>query len=171
MTEQQTKEQRDEQIRLAQRAFDAHGSFYSQVNGHMLELSMLAMKAPALVAAGGIAALLAFYSANWKALNEIEGSVATFNSILFYMFISLVCSMIAPALAYFCTASIGSARYSEKFSYEWPYISKTRATQIYDVIAEILRWLAVIAVLGSIVCICIGGWKFLDFIEPFTKPL
>lgn len=109
MSEEESKDRRDERIKLAQRSFDDHRQFLSENNNHMVEMAGLAMKAPALVAAGSIAALLAFYSANWKYLFHFEASISTFNSVLTYLFLSLIFSMIAPCFAYLCTACIGTS--------------------------------------------------------------
>lgn len=163
-----SKEKYDQNIKLAQRSFDNHRAFISDNNNHMVDLAGLAMKAPALVAAGGIAALLAFYSANWKDISKLEGSIQTFNAILTYFFLSLIFSMIAPCLAYLCTSLIGSSAMAEEYKYEPPYVHSTNKSRLCSIVSEVLRWLTVLAVFSAIVLIILGGWKFLEFAQPFT---
>ncbi len=163
-----SKEQHQQNISIAHRSFDNHRNFISENNGHMVEMATLAIKAPALVAAGGIAALLAFYSANWKDISKLSASIETFNTIIYYLFLSLIFSMVAPCLAYFCTLFIGTSAFNEKYTYKHPYVHSNRKSKTYRVISEIFRFLTIICVLTSIILIIISGRTFLDFVHPFT---
>ncbi|MGU3401612.1 hypothetical protein ACLBWS_18085 [Brucellaceae bacterium D45D] len=163
-----SKEQHQQNISIAQRSFDNHRGFISDTNGHMVEMAGLAIKAPALVAAGGIAALLAFYSANWKDISKLSASIETFNTIIYYLFLSLIFSMLAPCFAYFCTYFIAASASNQKYSYQHPYVHSNRKSKSYRLISEFFRFLTIACVLVSIILIILSGQTFLDFVHPFT---
>ncbi|KAB2700033.1 hypothetical protein F9K79_03740 [Ochrobactrum sp. Kaboul] len=164
----ESKDQHNQNLQLAHRAFDDNGTFISENNKHMADFAALALKSPALVAAGGIAALLAFYSANWKALNIIAGSVETFNTILSYLFLSLVLSMFAPCLAYLCTWLMGGAAANRKYTYSHPYVHPTISSRICGIASEVVRWITIAVLFSAIILICMAGLEFLKFVKPFT---
>lgn len=150
--------------RLAERAFDIRYSQAKVVDDQVLAFSQAALRAPALVAAAGIAASLAFYSANYSRLDDNPANLLAFNDILFWLFTALFLSMISPGLAYFGQFSYSIWMNEETFHYTRPFIRDTTKGKWARRVGHCFRWLASITVAGAILCVAIGGFSFLRLI-------
>jgi hypothetical protein len=115
------------------------------------------MRAPALIAAGGIAAALGFYSANYDRLVQSPGTLGTFNEILFWLFLSLLVPLGMPALAYFSQIAYAHCLDNQKLSYDLPYVSDTRKSRIYRFLGDLCRWLGVACFLISVIFLVSGA--------------
>ncbi|TPK42646.1 MULTISPECIES: hypothetical protein [unclassified Mesorhizobium] len=161
-TQPETEKAYDLRIRAAERAHDARRATLENTNSQVLSFSNGAMRAPALVAAGGVAAALGFYSANYTRLAAHPESLITFNSILYWLFASLLLTVIAPGLAYFSQIFFAESIAAEEFAWDAPFIRDTRQSKRWAFAGGIVRWTAIAAVLGSIICLAIGGLSFLS---------
>lgn len=85
----------------------------ANTSSQVLSFSNGAMRAPALVAAGGVAAALGFYSANYARLAAHPEALIAFNTVLYWLFASLLLTVVAPGLAYF-----GQICFSESYAAE-----------------------------------------------------
>jgi len=122
------------------------------------------MKAPALVAAAGVAAVLGFYSANYQRLSETAGKLAIFNDILFWLFLSLLMTVCAPGLAYFSQIAYVRAIYSESFEHGSGFTVETKASKRWEAVGDFFRWGTVTFIACSILFLCIGGFRFLALV-------
>ncbi|RZS82045.1 hypothetical protein EV217_2858 [Phyllobacterium myrsinacearum] len=160
----ETSEQRAERMRLAERAFDNSAASRKVTSEQILSFSNAAMRAPALVAAGGVAALLGFYSANYSRLHESSASLQIFNDVLFWLFAGLLMTVMAPGLAYFSQLAYYEGLAAEKHSYVYPYVTPSRKTKIMNAIGDFCRILATLIVVASIGSVAYGGYRFLELI-------
>ncbi|ESX51343.1 hypothetical protein NLY43_18990 [Mesorhizobium sp. C416B] len=108
----ESKEEFDQRIADAKIAFGKNDERAKIHAAQVQTFSSDAMKAPALVSAAGVAAALGFYSANYDRLSQSPENLQTFNSILFWLFASLLFIVCAPGFAYFSQIAYGAAIYA-----------------------------------------------------------
>ena len=164
MSEGETHEQYSKRIAAAREAEADRRKRADNHNSQLEKFAIEAMKAPTLVAAGGVAASLGFYSANYDHL-KADGGLQIFNGILFWLFVSLLASVAAPSLAYLSQAAYWSATYAEEFQWERPFLRDTYRSIFYTGIGHICRWGAIVLVLVSLVALGRGGWEFLQIVK------
>ncbi|MER8387294.1 hypothetical protein NKH14_17555 [Mesorhizobium sp. M1380] len=155
----------DLRIRSAERAHDDRRTALQSVGGQVLSFSNSAMRAPALVAAGGVAAALGFYSANYGRLAANPENLAIFNEVLFWLFGSLLLTVIAPGLAYFSQILFAMALAEEEYHWKSPYIRDTPKSKRRTMVGQCFRWATILTIGASIVCLVIGGFSFLSLIH------
>lgn len=151
----------ERELRSAERAHDRRNTGLESTNNQVLSFANAAMRAPALVSAGGVAAALGFYSANYTRLAQEPANLETFNAILFWLFLSLLLTVAAPGLAYFSQICYVSAIVKETYHWDHPYVRETKKSKRLERAGDAIRWLTILAVFASIICLCIGGAKFL----------
>ncbi|MFF0921711.1 hypothetical protein AB9E19_21325 [Rhizobium leguminosarum] len=161
---EETEKQHDLRIRSAERAHDQDLKGREIHNKQIEAFSVAAMRAPALVAAGGVAASLGFYSANYNRLVGKADALALFNHSLTWMLGGLLFTIVAPGLAYFSQLAYLDALDSRMQDWEYPYSHDTRRSKIATWVGDFFRWVCVIVVLLSIGCVSTGGLKFLHLV-------
>lgn len=162
--EAETEKQHERRIRNAERAHD-HELKGIEIHQKQIEaFGLAAMRAPALVAAGGVAASLGFYSANYGRLVGKVDALALFNDALTWMLGGLLFTILAPGLAYFSQLAYLDAVSSRLHDWNHPYTHDTRRTRIAEKVGNAFRWACVIIVLLSIGCVSAGGLKFLHLV-------
>lgn len=119
-----------------------------------------AMRAPGIAAAGGIAAILGFYSANASVL---RGTVALddFNAALLWFFGSVLACVIAPGAAYFSQALFVQCRSERTHHFDRPFVRDTsKSTWLFRVgtVFQIAAILLTAAAIAALVC---GGLAFM----------
>jgi hypothetical protein len=124
-----------------------------------------AMKAPALVAAGGVAAALGYFSANYVRLAEDPANIAVFNELLKWLFMSLLFTVIAPGAAYFSQMAYFEAIYAKKWHRTRPFVRDTTKSKSLNFVGNLFRWAAVSLVALSIGSLGYAGWTFLQIIK------
>ncbi len=154
----------DLRIRNAERSHDARRKGLEATNSQVLSFSNSAMRAPALVAAGGVAAALGFYSANYSRLAATPESLTIFNGILFWLFLSLLLTVLAPGIAYFGQIFYTESMAAEEYHWESPFVRDTPKSKRWNLAGDIARWLAVAVVVASIGCLIAGGVQFLSLV-------
>ncbi|MBB3315088.1 hypothetical protein FHT77_000930 [Rhizobium sp. BK181] len=122
--------------------------------------STAAMRAPALAAAGAIAALLGFFSANYRAISGTVGQ-QFFNDALFLFAASVLMTVLAPGLAYFSQYSFMWSLAKEELHWERPFVRSTKAAKRLNAVGVAIQVLAVFFTLSSIVLLVLGGISFL----------
>lgn len=120
-----------------------------------------AMKAPALVAAGGVVAALGFYSANYARLASSPDLLMGLNETLYWLMASLLATVLAPGLAYLSQIAYAASVSKERLDFNYPYVHNTWKSKTYLYIGDFFRLLTVLVVVISIVMLALGGWKFL----------
>lgn len=161
----ETEKQREERIRLASATHAARREDIKLIVQQIQAFSVDGMKAPGLAAAAGVAAALGFYSANYTRLSENPENLVTFNAILFWLFASLLFTVIAPGLAYFSQISYGKSWSYEKFDYDHPFVHNTPKSLFFERVGDVIRWATVGVVGGSIACIIRAGYLFLRLVS------
>ena len=161
----ETEKQFDLRVRSAERAHDQRVKMREVHEKQIEAFAIAALRTPALVAAGGIAAALGFYSANYDRLAEDVVKLGLFNGILFWLFLSLLFSVVAPALAYFSQIAYVLSYMNEIDTYEHPFTKETRKSWVYGATGHVLRWSTVVVVLASILFLAWGGYTFLRLID------
>ncbi|TYR30923.1 hypothetical protein FY036_15850 [Mesorhizobium microcysteis] len=130
------------------------------------EMSMVAgfgnaaMRAPALAAAGGIAALLGFYSANAIALRGTT-AVADFNAALLAFFIAVLACVAAPGCAYISQAFFIWSKGQETHHFDRPFVRETKKSKRLFAVGTLFQLGAALLTLGAIVALVIGGLSFM----------
>lgn len=140
-------------------AHEAHRKSMADNLSLVGSFSTAAMRAPALAAAGSIAALLGFFSANYR---SIAGTVGQhhFNEALILFSSSALCSVIAPAFAYFSQLAFLWAMGSNEFSWQRPFVSETRKSRLLNGIGISIQVFTILVVLAAISLLVIGGLSF-----------
>ncbi|MBX5001873.1 hypothetical protein HJB72_28535 [Rhizobium lentis] len=157
-------EKRRQQLEwLRSDAHIAHEAQRKSMSEHMAVVgtfSSAAMKAPGIAAAGAIAALLGFFSANYRAIAGTVGQ-SYFNEALILFGSSVLLTVLAPGLAYFSQLSFLWSVGKESLNWERPFVQETTASKRMFLVGTLFQVLAIIVVLGSIGLLVGGGWRFL----------
>lgn len=161
----ETEFQRDARIRGAERAHDEESKERESHNKQIEAFALAAMKAPALVAAGGVAASLGFYSANFERLVSKAGSLELFNNSLSWMLSGLLCTLISPGLAYFSQLAYVKSIDKRERQYIPPFCVSTKGSRFFAIVGDCCRWLGVMTVLGAIGCVAYGGLQFINLVS------
>lgn len=160
----ETEREHEARIKFAERIHerDIKGQ---EVHSKQIEaFSVAAMRAPALVAAGGVAASLGFYSANYDRLSGKPEALHSFNGSLTWIFFGLLLTIVAPGLAYFSQLAYLDSLGERRHIYEPPFSVEGKRSRVGRWIGDTFRWLCVLVVLASIVTVSIGGIKFLTLV-------
>jgi hypothetical protein len=160
----ETEKAYDVRIRAAERQHDLNWKGQELHGAQILALSTMAMRAPALVAAGGIAAALGFYSANYGKLMGTVGALDVFNHALYWLFLGLLMTLIAPGCAYFSQIAYVAVLRGNGLHWHHPFVRGTPKTEFLRRIGDTFRWLAVLVTAASIIFIVIGGVTFLKLV-------
>ncbi len=160
----ETEKQFDVRLKSAERHHDWRKKGMEIHATQLQAFAVMAMKAPSLVAAGGVVAALGFYSANYSRLKSVPSALDDFNSVLTWLFLALLVTLAAPAAAYFSQLFYSEALASEKYTFEHPYVEETRRSKRFTFAGDIARWSSVIFTTASAVCILVGGLNFLDLV-------
>ncbi|MGO7089516.1 hypothetical protein AB9E14_23860 [Rhizobium leguminosarum] len=163
MTMPDYEERRQKMEWLRGDAHIAHEIHHKSVSEHMAVVgtfSNAAMKAPALAAAGAIAALLGFFSANYRAIAGTTGQ-SFFNEALILFGSSVLLTVLAPGLAYFSQLAFLWSLGRDDLRWERPFVTETAASKRLYFVGTVFQVLAIIVVLGSIGLLVGGGWRFL----------
>ncbi|TBC64445.1 hypothetical protein ELH36_17745 [Rhizobium ruizarguesonis] len=141
-------------------AHEAHRKSMAEHVDLVGSFSTAAMRSPAIAGAGAIAALLGFFSANYRAIAASAGH-EFFNQALLLFGVSVVLTVLAPGLAYFSQLSFLWSLGKEAFYWERPYVRPTRSSNFLNLIGVTIQFLTIGIVIGSIALLLLGGWKFL----------
>lgn len=152
-------------VKSAERQHDWRKKGMEMHFGQVQAFAIMAMKAPALVAAGGVAAALGFYSANYSRLKTVATALDEFNAVLVWLFVALLLTLAAPGAAYFSQLFYNQALEAEEHSFDHPYVRETKASKRLAIYGDVSRWLAVILTASSAACIVIGGIYFLNLVS------
>jgi len=131
----------------------------------LLSYASLAMRTPALVAVGGVAALLGFYSANYENLSKAPENLAFLNHALACLFWSLMLSVISPGAAYLSQAFFIEALRTEDYVWERPFVVRPGRGKILGWIGSFFRLSAIGLVIGAITFLGYGGYLFLSLVD------
>ncbi|MCI5078246.1 hypothetical protein [Oricola sp.] len=160
----ETEQERVIRVRAAERAHDDYYKGTLTLFDSIMTFSIAAMRTPGLAAAGGIAATLGFYSANYARLRAVPEALLEFNAVLFWMFLSLLATICAPGLAYFSQSFFLWGEGAKKLSWEWPYVGTNRRSKILIRVGIGFQVATVLCVLASIVLMIVGGVRFLHLV-------
>lgn len=161
----ETEKEYEQRIASAERAHDWARKAAEQHNHQVEAFSLLGMKTPALVAAGGVAAALGFYSANYTRLKVDPANLTDFNSVLSWLFIALVLTSAAPGMAYFSQIAYVSSLWKKEHEWEHPFVRETASSKRWEIVGDICRWAAVALTAGSIILIVMAGYQFLSLVN------
>src|SRR5262249_22314239 len=126
--------------------------------------STAAMRAPALAAAGAIAALLGFFSANYRAISGTPGQ-HFFNEALLLFAASVLLTVLAPGMAYFSQYAFLWSQGREELHWDRPFVRPTKTSRRLNVVGVFFQLVAVTIVLGSIILLVMGGISFLHLAQ------
>ena len=138
-----------------------HRQLTADSNKMVLDLSINAMKTPGLAAAGGIAATLGFYSANYARLGDL---VAVLNSILFWLFLALLFTVITSGLAYLTQWAFTISAVKLEQIDEHPFINETSHSKRFSLIGRVLQLICIILVFFSYMALFYAGYQFLKLV-------
>ncbi|TWF57365.1 hypothetical protein [Neorhizobium alkalisoli] len=160
----------DRRMDAAHKAFDGHRKTISDSFALVGSFATTAMRAPAIAAGAGIAALLGFFSANRGALAGTEG-IAFFNHALSYFCGSIALSVICSGIAYLSQLLVTNSLQSYTFNYDSPFVLETRRRKLLNGFGAVFQISAILLGLASIGLLVCGGWFFMmltDFLATKT---
>lgn len=149
----ETEKEHEARIKSAERIHDRDFKGLEIHNRQVEAFSIAAMRAPALVAAGGVAASLGFYSANYDRLVGKVEALRNFNESLSWIFCGLLLTILAPGFAYFSQLAYVDSLGSNKHTWEHPFSIETPRSRIAQRIGDVCRWICVVVVLSAIVTV------------------
>ena len=158
-----------ENKRLAEEARKAHRQSMSDSFSLVGTFGGLAMRAPALASAGGLAALLAFYSANKEALTA-PGALVMFNYALGAFFVALMLSVVAPGAAYLSQSAFTSGGGSQEYIHEHPYVKETSISKRWRIAGAIFQVITIVVVIASLICLAFASVNVFRMINILIMP-
>ena len=161
---EENDKQREQRLREAERIHDRDFKGMELHSKQIEAFSVAAMRAPALVAAGGVAASLGFYSANYVRLVGKAEALSVFNESLYWLLVGLFFTLLSPGLAYLSQLAYSDSIASRIHRWQHPYSVETRRSKFGGVVGDIFRWACVVSVILSIAAVAIGGVRFLNLV-------
>lgn len=155
MTE--TREEFDLRVKAAETAHDVFHKNSANVFNMVAGYGNAAMRAPAIAAAGGIAGVLGFYSANRATLRTSPSALFDFNWSLGWFFIAVLLCVIAPGIAYLCQTCFVKSLGEQRLSYEHPFVHDTKASARWRWVGIGMQVLTIGLVAASIFAIVNGA--------------
>lgn len=126
--------------------------------------SVAAMRAPAIAAAGGVAASLGFYSANYPRLADKPEAISSFNDAVWWLFVSILLTVTAPSFAYLSQLAYQGRLFNVIRLDREPFVRFPLKSRIYGWAGDASRIIASCLVVAAIVAVVIGGLEFLNMI-------
>ncbi|MEO4000281.1 hypothetical protein [Mesorhizobium sp. CAU 1732] len=120
-----------------------------------------AMRAPGIAAAGGIAALLGFYSANSDRLRGTP-AVDEFNSALLWFFGAVLACVAAPSAAYVSQSFFVHSKGWATHHFERPFVRDSVTSKWLFCFGTVFQVLAVLLTIGATLALVFGGVHFMD---------
>ena len=118
-----------------------------------------------LTSAGGIAAVLGFYSANYSRLSESPAALGKVNGILSVLFLAMISTLVVCLFAYFSQVAFADAVHSRVRYWEHPYVKPGDRTDRLILLGNIARILAIVFAIFAAVCIVIAGLDFRSIVR------
>jgi hypothetical protein len=150
------------------RAEREHDRQDSYAHSHMDQLEAFALqgiKTLGLTSAGGIAAVLGFYSANYTRLSQTPHALDAVNKLLWHVVFVDAATLLCCLAGYFSQVFFTQTMFSRTRTYEHPYVQDGEKTDRYTLFGNIARTAAIIAALFSTLCLCIAGFDFLNIVR------
>lgn len=160
----ETVEQYKLRLEQARIAHENHQASIKLLTDPVFSFGAAAMRAPGLAAAGGVAAALGFYSANFATLKNIPDAIHSFNNALYWLFVSLLLTVAAPGIAYFSQSFFSNARSAETRDWQHPYIFETPKSRLYQRLGLGFQIMTILDVILSILALLLGGLKLLNLV-------
>ena len=156
----ETEQQFEARLKAAENAHQVFRKNYELVFGLVGSFSNGAMRAPAIAAAGGIAAMLGFYSANAKVLTGTPAA-ADFSAALAYFFAAVFLCVLTPGCAYLSQGAFVYSMGSYTLDYDHPYAHETTASKRWHFVGVALQVVSIIITLLAIAGVALGAWHFM----------
>jgi hypothetical protein len=137
----------------AKRAHDRHDVWYGKLNEATIQSGTAAVRYAFLLNGGACLALLAFLANTLTATGLNVGQRALLSAILPTLGIfawGALLSVIAAGGGYLVNRCAVEGNYRYKLTYEHPYVTRTRATDIWLGISNVLTVVVILVVLGSL---------------------
>ncbi|MCZ4344491.1 hypothetical protein [Devosia neptuniae] len=150
-----------QQWKEAERAHDRQDEAIKSHVGQVEAFSILGIRTLALTAAGGIAAALGFYSANYDHLSQVPGALQVINGILAVLFTSMLATLLSTLAAYLSQIYFAHSLYSRKRTYTHPYVENGDRTDRLTLFGNIWRTIAIVTAIFAAICLCVAGFAFL----------
>lgn len=154
-----------QQWKEAERAHDWQDS---AAHSHMDQLEAFALqgiRTLALTAAGGIAAVLGFYSANYDRLASDASSLRAFNGTLAVLFTAMLFTLLVTLCGYFSQVFFAAVVYSRKRNYSPPYVEDSAKTPRLMLYGNINRVLAIVFAIAAALCLGVAGMSFMSLVR------
>jgi hypothetical protein len=149
----------------AEREHDRQDAGAEQHSRQVEAFAVQGIRTLALTSAGGIAAILGFYSANYERLSQTPTALSAVNGILANLFLAMLATLICCLLAYFSQVCFAAAVYSRERNWVHPYVQNTKKSKRYSVIGSIVRWFAILSVIVGAICVGAAALTFLSIVR------
>jgi hypothetical protein len=161
----ETEEEFNKRIQFAKETHERRREYEKTHATELLSYANLAMRAPALVAVGGVATLLGFYSANHETLSKAPENLVFLNHALACLFWSLMLSVVSPGAAYLSQAFYIEALRTENYTWEQPFVVRPCKGKVLGWTGSFFRVSAIGLVVGAIAFLGYGGYLFLSLVD------
>jgi hypothetical protein len=165
MTSEPNLEHEKQRWKEAERAFDFEESYVEQHNKQVVDFAILGIRTIALTAAGGIAASLGFYSANYARLAEKPANLTNLNAVLACMFSALLCVLFCCLTAYFSQLCYVASLRERERHYQFPYVRVTDRSKKWSSFGDAWRIGAIILAILATTLLCVAGLSFLSLVQ------
>jgi hypothetical protein len=125
-------------------------------------IAIAAIRAPAFAAVGGIIASLGYYSVNYARLNS---SAEQIQSAIFWFFIAIFLSVLAPGLTYVSRYAQTQAMAEQDLDFTNPYVHDNRRSKHLGRLGQLCHLAGVASILASYAALILGGAMFLQMMD------
>lgn len=126
---------------------------------------LMTVRSIGFAAAGGIAAVLGFYSANYARLAANPASLERLNVILAWLFVALLLGLVASGMGYWSQSFYAESKWRLDFSIERPFVRTNAKSDFSRRIGTICRWCSIGATFAGIIVLIVVGLNFLGVVR------
>lgn len=151
--------------REAEREHDRQDAQAENHKGQLEAFALQGIRTLGLTSAGGVAAVLGFYSANYARLSETPYALSSVNKLLGMLFLAMLATLLTCLFGYFSQVFFAAAVHSRVRHWDHPYIKAGPKTERYILYGNITRTLAIVASLFAAICLLMAGLDFLVIVR------
>jgi len=153
------------EIELAHEAHEVERELAASHRKQAEAFGLMTIRSIGFVSAGGIAAVLGFFSANYARLIAIPGSLETLNAILATLFVALLLGLGASGAGYWSQTLYAEGKWQQSFNMDRPFVHVTAASKRRFLFGTIFRWASIAFSAAGIAVLVVAGVVFLQLVR------
>lgn len=151
--------------REGEREHDRQDASIESHNSQLEAFALQGIRTLSLTSAGGVAAVLGFYSANYERLAQTPYALNSVNKLLAMLFVAMLATLLTCLFGYFSQIYFAEAVSSRVRYWQHPYVKAGDKTDRQMLMGNITRTLAIISAFFAALCLLVAGMDFLNIVR------